>query len=218
LNENEIKFNGIPTGLFGAGFLANIAMLGVDKALNKIIELDAKTEDKIAIFRYVDDFTILGQTFDAVRKIIDVINNTLKKEFQDNLSLNFEKTKPDELQRLLSLEFIKIDTLAKNEYSEIKNKLIEDAIKSMKLDANFPTTLMNHTLKKVSTSNRISFDLLDSDEEKKFIEDLEHLLVTDISEDEIRNDTRLSFASSKLSIVVPQRKYDYTIIGMTPKK
>jgi hypothetical protein len=63
LNENEIKFNGIPTGLFGAGFLANIAMLGVDKALNKIIELDAKTEDKIAIFRYVDDFTILGQTF-----------------------------------------------------------------------------------------------------------------------------------------------------------
>ena len=215
LNENEIKFNGIPTGLFGAGFLANIAMLGVDKALNKIIELGAKTEDKIAIFRYVDDFTILGQTFDAVRKIIDVINNTLKKEFQDNLSLNFEKTKPDELQRLLSLEFIKIDTLAKNEYSEIKNKLIEDAIKSMKLDANFPTTLMNHTLKKVSTSNRISFDLLDSDEEKKFIEDLEHLLVTDISEDEIRNDTRLSFASSKLSIVVPQRKYDYTIIYET---
>ena len=117
LNENEIKFNGIPTGLFGAGFLANIAMLGVDKALNKIIELGAKTEDKIAIFRYVDDFTILGQTFDAVLKIIDVINNTLKKEFQDNLSLNFEKTKPDELQRLLSLEFIKIDTLAKNEYS-----------------------------------------------------------------------------------------------------
>ncbi len=198
LSENEIKFNGIPTGLFGAGFLANIAMLGVDNSLNSIIKLNSKTKDKIAIFRYVDDFTILGQRFDAVLNIIDVINKTLNDEFKEKISLNFEKTKPDELQKYL----LEKDNIA----------LYEQASISMKLDANFPTALMNHTLKKVSTSNRIAFDLLDSDEEKKFIQDLEHLLVTDISEDEIRKDTRLSFASSKLSILVPQKKYDYTNI------
>lgn len=211
LDSNETKFNGIPTGLFGAGFLANIAMMNIDKSLNEIVESNAKTSDKIAIFRYVDDFTILSQTSDALLNIIGVINNKLREEFEDKLSINFEKTKPDELKKYLVSEYIKSDTLVENEYVDIKNK----AIRSMKLDANFPTVLMNHTLKKVSTSNRIAFDLLDSDEEKNFIQDLEHLLVTDISEDEIRKDTRLSFASSKLSILVPQKKYDYTNIYET---
>lgn len=208
LDNNETKFSGIPTGLFGAGFLANIAMMSIDKSLNEIVESNAKTSDKIAIFRYVDDFTILSQTSDALLNIIEVINNKLIEEFEDKLSLNFEKTKPDDLKKYLVLKYIKSEPLVENEYIDIKNK----AIKSMKLDANFPTVLMNHTLKKVSTSNRIAFDLLDSKEEKNFIQDLEHLLVTDISEDEIRKDTRLSFTSSKLSTLVPQKKYDYTNI------
>lgn len=212
LNIKEKKFEGIPTGLFGAGFLANIAMLNVDKYLNQIVESNAKTSGKVALFRYVDDFTILSQNYDNLLMIIDLINNKLKEEFQGKLSLNFEKTKPDELQKLLSLKYTKIDTLSEEEYRNIETELNTKARASSKLDANFPTQLMNHTLKKVSTSNRISFDLLDSDEEKKFIQDLEHLLVTDISEDEIRKDTRLSFASSKLATLVPKKKYDYTNI------
>jgi len=197
LNKNKKSFDGIPTGLFSAGFLSNIAMMNIDKKLNEVIKEKSKTKKRVALFRFVDDYTILSTSFRASIKIIKEIENLVLDEFDSALKLNKGKTKPDNLALLLNSE-------------TCSRKLLVNAKNEMRLDANFPTPLMNHTLKKMSMSNRLPFELLDSDEEKKFIQDIEHLLVTDISEEEIRKDTRLSFASSKLSILVPRKKYDYT--------
>lgn len=198
--ENRPKFfKGIPTGLFAAGFLSNIVMLDIDQQLNEIVEEKSTTDEKIALFRFVDDYTILSTSVASSLRLIKSIEELINNQFEGGLELNKDKTKPKELAILLSSE-------------GCSRKLLKDAIGKMKLDSNFPTPLMNHTLKKISMSNKLSFELLDSDEEKKYIQDIEHLLVTDISEEEIREDTRLSFASSKLSILVPKKKYDYTEI------
>jgi len=197
LDKSKKSFDGIPTGLFSAGFLSNIAMLNIDKKLNQLVENKSQTHKKIALFRFVDDYTILSTSFGTSMMAIKEIESLVTKEFNGALELNKEKTKPDNLAILLKSE-------------ECNRPIMKKTIKEMKLDSNFPTPLMNHTLKKMSMSNRLSFELLDSDEEKKYIQDIEHLLVTDISEEEIREDTRLSFASSKLSILVPKKKYDYT--------
>jgi hypothetical protein len=198
--DNRPKFfKGIPTGLFAAGFLSNIVMLDIDKQLNTIVEEKSKTDEKIALFRFVDDYTILSTSMSSSLSLIEEVEKLLHNQFNNILKLNKDKTKPDGLAKFLN---------SKSFNTELLNIAMED----MKLDSNFPTPLMNHTLKKISMSNRLSFELLDSDEEKKYIQDIEHLLVTDISEEEIRKDTRLSFASSKLSSLVPKKKYDYTEI------
>lgn len=199
LENKQKSFQAIPTGLFAAGFLSNIVMLDIDKQLNNIIEEKSKTDEKIALFRFVDDYTILSTSMSSSLDLIEDVEKLLNNQFNSTLKLNKDKTKPDELAKFLNSK-------------SFNSELLKIAMEEMKLDSNFPTPLMNHTLKKISMSNRLSFELLDSDEEKKYIQDIEHLLVTDISEEEIREDTRLSFASSKLSILVPKKKYDYTEI------
>lgn len=198
--ENRPKFfKGIPTGLFAAGFLSNIVMLDIDKQLNEIVEEKSTTDEKIALFRFVDDYTILSTSMNPSLKLIEFVEVLLNQQFNNALKLNKDKTKPNGLAKFLN-------------NSSFNAEDLKVAMEEMKLDSNFPTPLMNHTLKKISMSNKLSFELLDSDEEKKYLQDIEHLLVTDISEEEIREDTRLSFASSKLSGLVPKKKYDYTKI------
>jgi hypothetical protein len=202
LDKNKVSFDGIPTGLFSAGFLSNIAMIDIDIKLNNIIEKKSKDKDRIALFRFVDDYTIISPSFESCIELLQNIEQNIYNEFDDNLKINWDKTKPEELK----------DFYLKLKKQEFSNEEIDKVEKSMKLNPDFPTQLMNHTLKKMSMSNRLSFELLDSEEEKKYIQDIEHLLMTDISEEEIREDTRLSFASSKLSILVPKKKYDYSEI------
>lgn len=200
LNEKRKSFDGIPTGLFAAGFLSNISMLEVDSRLNKFIEENSKSNRRVALFRFVDDYTIISPSFSSSIELIKEIEQNINSQF-NQLKINIDKTKPDALKKfLLNKKDRDIETLA------------NEAMGAMKIDANFPTPLMNHTLKKISMSNKLPFELLDSEEEKNFLLDIEHLLVTDISEEEIREDTRLSFASSKLSILVPKKKYEYTEI------
>lgn len=53
-------FDGIPTGLFVAGFLANAAMLPVDSSIDEKINKDRT----VAHFRFVDDHVIIAYDFD----------------------------------------------------------------------------------------------------------------------------------------------------------
>lgn len=192
--ERTEFYTHMPTGLFVAGFLANVAMLKVDK------EVDAKLKEQrnIAHFRYVDDHVILASSFEDMvtwiseyEKIIEA--NNVGAEF------NLEKTQPEELA-----DYIK--AIKDNSYSSQSD--IEESKKkakeATKLDPAFPSPLMTQTLAKVSKIAGTEFQLLDPDEERSLIADIEHLLVTEFPDQELRRDTRVSFAARMLSNLVPQ--------------
>lgn len=85
LNEKFI-FGGLPTGLFVAGFLANVALMGVDNEISqKLCE-----NNKIAHFRYVDDHVIIGYSAkDVVKWILEY--ETLLKNSQTGTTFNRKK-------------------------------------------------------------------------------------------------------------------------------
>ena len=193
-------FNGIPTGLFVAGFLANVAMIDIDAKIN----LKMSAQRNIAHFRFVDDHVVLADSYEALENWLFDYKKLLC-ECNTGLCLNIEKTEPEELYKYL-------DAYEKQEREEDETKLEKlkkEASKETRLDSDYPTPLMTQTLAKVSQIAHTNFNLLDHDEEERFIADLEHLLVTEFPDQELRKDTRISFAASRLSKLAPRMLPDY---------
>jgi len=192
LNLNNIKLLsvGVPTGLFVAHFLANIAMLDVDKQIEKHV-IKNRT---VAHFRYVDDHIILAPSFEKLINWIDQYRILLK---QSNVGAEFN---PDKLSPEGFREYYKkiLDNNNDNKASRVKAE--EDTL----LDPKFPKPLMTETIAQVSNIARTNFELLDEEEQKHLLNELEHLMLADFHDDEMREDTRLSFAATKISKLTPR--------------
>ena len=206
------EFKHIPTGLFVGGFLANVALLQVDKIINeKLIE-----KKNIAHFRYVDDHVILSNSFD------DLLNwiTEYKKILDENhigTTFNLEKTEPKTLSEYYKYLESPVNEEDKDD-RELKLEIIKKKAKSdSKLDPEFPSPLMTQTLTKVSKLSKTNINLLAPSEEKSLVADIEHLLVTEFPDQELRRDTRVSFAARMLSILVPELTQDinekYKLLG-----
>jgi hypothetical protein len=187
----------LPTGLLVAGFLANVAMLNVDQKINSLLN----QKKSIAHFRFVDDHIILADTFEGLIEWIDLYRTILTEEIH-KLKINDTKTEPSLLKEYINSE---------SDTSEIdKQQKKSSAKRDTKLDPDFPSPLMTQTLVKVSNINKTEFDLLDEQEEDEMIVDLEHLLLADIPDQELRKDTRISFAATMLSRIVPRKVPEIT--------
>jgi hypothetical protein len=187
LEQNEF-FDGIPTGLFVAGFLSNIAMLKIDRKVNKIME----SKKSLAHFRFVDDHIFIAPKFEELKdwffEYEKIINNAAV-----GISINKEKTKP--------IEFMEyIDSKEKN----LANDKKKSAEKKSKLDTRFPSPFITETLGQISNIARTNFDLLDHKEQRNLLDELEHLMLADFNDEEIRRDTRLSFAASRIAKFAPR--------------
>ena len=178
------RFLGIPTGLFVAGFLANIAMFEIDQELSNIID---KKRD-IAHFRFVDDHVVLAY---SVEELSVWIKNYVKiiSKFLNRAKINDQKIEPEEFRYYYT---------SPNDESEVK------AEQKCRLDPNIATPFSTLTLKKLSGLSRNPFELLDESEKHELLLDIEHILVTDFPEEEIRKDTRVSWAATLLSRLVPE--------------
>lgn len=194
--SNENVFQGLPTGLFVSGFLSNVAMLPIDIEVNGISQ-----QYQIAHFRYVDDHTILAPTFDKLVKWIEFYKTLLNK-YQPNVEINENKFEPKEVGQYL----LRSADLTETEIENLKNKAAE----SSNLDPRFPTPLMTKTLALVSAINDVEFELLDEKEQEQLLESLEHLLLVKIPDQELRVDTRISFAASKIARLAPIRFPHYS--------
>lgn len=188
LTSGSSRFNHVPTGLFVAGFLANSALLRVDSEVSAAAE-----EAHIAHFRYVDDHIVLSRNFDALESWIASYQKLLDRHLT-GASISPEKTEPELLGKYLS---------AKKSASAVNTvKEQEDAArKACRLDPDFPTPLMTKTLALVSAIARTDFELLDSTELAAIVDQLEHLLLAELPEEEIPTKTRLSFAASRLAVL-----------------
>lgn len=201
------KFQGLPTGLFVAGFLANVVLLSVDKKISENLE---RNRD-IAHFRFVDDHVVLAYDFDKLQEWIKIYKRYLE-EANTGAEFNFDKIEPKSLANILNSEWINSVT---DQELEIEKK---KAKKESSLDPLFPAPLMTQTLAKVSAISKSDFEFLSHNEEQQLISDLEHLLLTDFPDHELRKDTRVSFAASVLSRIVPNTKDDYTSVYECQKK
>lgn len=175
---------GIPTGLFVAGFLSNVYLLDADDFVRARFEKNKAEgkEQQIAHFRYVDDHVILATNFEALGEWV----GAYKVFMADRLKLNFNEDKAN--------------------YKAKEDGMIpEDA----KLNTDYPTPLMTISLQKLSALSRINVELLTKREFDLVLMDLQQMLVTDIPEDEIKRETRISFAITMLSRIIVEGDIDW---------
>ena len=185
------SFGGIPTGLFVAGFLANVAMLPIDLDVDALI----LTRRDIAHFRFVDDHEVLAYDFGAIVAWIADYAKLLEKH---NLGAEIEPEKfvPAELKWVLNPD-------ASDRPSGTIEELTAKAAGAAAVNGRKPSELMTRTLAQVSMLAAIDFDLLTDAGRAQRLEQLEWLLLANIPEHEIRGDTRMSFAAARIATLTP---------------
>jgi hypothetical protein len=194
LTPKQKIFQGVPTGLAVSGFLANVALLEIDQEVSKeLMGENGIAKKPIAHFRYVDDHVFLSNNFEELVAWIKYYENLLEEK-QLGASIGAEKTEPKEFR-----DFLGCNSKEKK-YTDLKN----GAKKACKIDPQYPSPLMTKTLGLVSNLANVEFDLLHAKERKNFLDGLEHLLLTEFPNTEIREDTRMSFAATRLSWYGPR--------------
>ena len=187
---------GLPTGLFVAGFLSNVAMQRVDGLIEKELEQNRT----IAHFRFVDDHTILSYDFD---KLCDWIAGYRKLLIDEGIGpeVNSEKYAPKNLGNWLKEVEKNFDE--RTHASEATENMRQQTVNDTKLDGRVPTKLMTKTLNQVSAIAAEDIHILDDKDLNKRLKMLEWLLGADISEREIRPDTKATFVAGQIAQLAP---------------
>ena len=197
---DRLRIQGIPTGLFVAGFLANATMLPVDTS----VDLRIREQRSLAHFRFVDDHVFIAYNFDELCAWLDWYR-TLLVEFDTGVDVNVEKYDPAKLGEWMvthakSLAATKAPTRKAKERQE---QTKEAAIHDTKIDGAHPTKLLTKTLGQISAIAAANVDILDDEGLQELLKQLEWLLLADISEREVRPDTRAAFAAGRIAILAP---------------
>ena len=190
------RLDGIPTGLFVAGFLANIAMLPIDLQVSNRI---SRTRN-IAHFRFVDDHCILAYNFDELSDWVQWYSSLIR-ENSSALEINEEKYDPKSFG-----EYAKV-VISKNKHrrdedmqqSHLENRAKHDAM----VDGANPTKLLTKTLGQVSAIAATTANVLDDKDLEERFKLLEWLLLANIPEEEIRPVTRSAFAAGQIARLAP---------------
>ena len=188
LDETGLFVNGIPTGLLVAGILANIAMLSIDEQVTDWL----KDNHQVAHFRYVDDHVVLAQSQEALG---DWVQRYVELLGKNGFAVNADKIEPNGVGLLLG------------EDSTNKNVCLEG------LDPAYPSPLMTLTLQKVSQMAEMNTEQLSKTEFDMLFADLQELLVMDIPDQEIKKETRISYAVTMLSRILVHGDVDYEELG-----
>lgn len=185
------RFDGIPTGLFVGGFLANAAMLPLDLEVDRLLT----PRRDIAHFRFVDDHEVLAYDFETLCEWIANYIGLLEKH-GIGPEVEPDKYVPSELKWILH---DKLEDKPPAPLSELSATAMEAAA----VNGRKPTQLMTRTLAQVSMLAAIDFDLLTEAGRGQRLEQLEWLLLANIPEHEIRGDTRMAFAAARIAALTP---------------
>jgi len=83
----------------------------------------------------------------------------------------------------------------------------------MAIDPRFPSPLMTQTLQKVSQLSNLELRFLNPEESERVFFDLQSLVTVDFPEEEIKKETRISFASTMLSRMMVKESPDWRAIN-----
>ena len=198
--EKDKKFEGLPTGLIVAGFLANIFMIEIDAKVGEKLD---KNHDVIH-FRYVDDHVIIATD---TQKLFDWTAWYQKLLAEYGLKVNIDKLAPDGISNKLKERGRDLEgAFFIADYEEDMKDLYGEM---SAIDPFFPTPLMTQTLQKVSQLQGLHLNMLSAKEFAIVFSELQSLLVADLSEQEIKKSTRISFACTMLSRLIVDGEVDY---------
>ena len=151
----------------------------------------------VAHFRFVDDHIMLAYSLEDLIGWMAEYKGLLTS-LHTGTRINRDKVQPKEFGRLI--------IYAKGKRNEKTFQTIRrDAEVACSLDPKFPSPLMTKTLALVSAIARPDFNLLELSELAALTNELEHLVLTEIPEEEIPEKTRLSFAATRLTRLVECR-------------
>ncbi|NTV46919.1 MAG: hypothetical protein HGB11_10460, partial [Chlorobiales bacterium] len=187
------QVHGIPTGLFVAGFLSNVAMLPIDHKANEKILNDRN----IAHFRFVDDHAFIAYDFDTLCAWIEWYKESLI-DLNVGPEINEDKYNPQSLSIWMNCDEWRNKTSQSQEESKKK-----DAERDCQIDGRNPTKLLTKTLGQVSAIVATNVDTLADKDLEDRLKQLEWLLLADIPEREIRPDTRAAFAAGQIANIAP---------------
>ena len=201
LNREE-SFEGLPTGLIAAGFLANIFMLEIDAKVNEALN----NNRNVIHFRYVDDHVIIATSPKILFNWIVWYQKLLQKH---ELEINIDKLTPDNISKEIEDRKDENNSTLLEDYEKYLIPVIET---SSAIDPFFPTPLMTQTLQKVSQLQNMNLNMLSPKEYAMVFSELQSLLVADLSEQEIKKSTRISFACTMLSRLIVDGEVDYEAV------
>jgi len=200
--EGRPQFEGLPTGLIVAGFLANIYMLEIDAEVNKHLEANRD----VIHFRYVDDHVIIAT---SPQVLFDWTGWYQKLLHQYGLEVNIEKLAPDGIAKVLEGKEQDQGGVFIADYEDAFLPAMDEF---SAIDPFFPTPLMTQTLQKVSQIQGMNLNMLSAKEFAIVFSELQSLLVADLSEQEIKKSTRISFACTMLSRLIVDGEVDYEAV------
>lgn len=190
------QVKGLPTGLFVSGFLANAALLHVDRAVEDRLNVDRN----VAHFRFVDDHTIIAYDFDSLCRWIKWYQEMVRL-LCPGVEVNEKKFDPESLGEYLALES---KSGANAQRTKVRQeKLRIRAMEETRIDGSNPTKLLTKTLGQVSAIAATNADILDDNDLRERLRLLEWLLLADIPDREIRSDTRAAFAAGQIARLAP---------------
>lgn len=198
LHMDEAVFEKLPTGLLVAGFLANVYMLDIDRKVDKYLN----DHRDVIHFRYVDDHVIIARSKDSLKTWVDEYVSYILNDDDEGLEINFNKAEPEGVLGNYEVE----GKIKLSQYTGLDETVLA---KLGRLDPFYPTPLMTQTLQKVSMLSKEKLPLLTASEFEMVFKDLQTMLVTDIPEQEISKQTRVSFACTMLSRLLKEGNVDY---------
>ena len=198
-----VVVDGIPTGLFVAGFLANVAMLQVDADVDNRV----RNQRSVAHFRFVDDHAILAYEFEDLCEWIEWYQARLQAV---GATVHPEKFNPGSLGEWINerIQDTKPDTSPMVQTALTGDRKENVAMQETRLDGRSPIKLLTKTLGQVSAIAATNFDILDDEDLEEQLRLLEWLLLADIPEHEIRPDTRAAFAAGRIATLAPMLSRD----------
>lgn len=200
--HKEDAFDGLPTGLLVAGLLANIYMLEIDKVVSDKLE----NEKEIIHFRYVDDHVIIST---SAKKLFEWILWYQELLTDKGLVLNVSKFAPENITKGLAIEENKQGSIDDLKRDDQRDKFISNIQTYACINPKYPTPLMTQTLQKVSMFQSLNLNLLSTREFAMVFGELQSLLVADLSEQEIKESTRISFACTMLTRLLVDGEMDF---------
>ena len=184
------RIHGLPTGLFVAGFLSNLAMLPVDDEVNLMLN----EKRVIAHFRFVDDHSVLAYQFEDLCEWITTYAELLKKHAVGP-TINEDKFVPESFGKLI--------LGSHPEFGRTKTALRNAARRETLIDGSNPNSLLTPTLTQVSAIAAAHPNTMDDDDLRDLLTRLEWLLLVDLPDGELRADTRMAFAAGRIATTAP---------------
>lgn len=183
---------GIPVGLLVSGFLSNVALLPIEKELENMLKLQSPR--RIAHFRYVDDHLFLSSDQTVLISWIRDYILLIKREL--GVKINLEKTDPQVMNKYIAKH--------ERKFNE------QEDLQSITIDPQNPKQFITRTIALVSDIANKDFGLLHLNEQESLMDELRYLLKIPVQEDEIRNDTRMTFAIYRIIRLIIDWQHDFT--------